>query len=167
MLEIKDLVVSYGAVEAVRGVTLTAAPGAITAIVGANGAGKSSLLRAITGLAPIKGGQVLLDGILYGTNSQGLVAGDFLTGKLRWKTEDGPGSVLYADGRLYVHGESGEVFLVDAKPDAYREKGRFTPANPPKHTRNREMAWAYPVVADGRLLIRDLGTLWCYDIRGK
>lgn len=113
------------------------------------------------------GGQVLLDGILYGTNSQGLVAGDFLTGKLRWKSEDGPGSVLYADGRLYVHGESGDVLLVDAKPDAYREKGRFTPTNPPKHTRNREMAWAYPVVAGGRLYIRDLGVIWCYDVRGK
>ncbi len=62
MLEIRDLIVSYGAIEAVRGVTLTAAPGAITAIVGANGAGKSSLLRAITGLAPIKSGSVLLDG---------------------------------------------------------------------------------------------------------
>ncbi|MBS0642465.1 MAG: ABC transporter ATP-binding protein [Acetobacteraceae bacterium] len=62
MLEVKDLVVSYGAVEAVRGVTLTAVPGAITAIVGANGAGKSSLLRAITGLAPVRAGQVLLDG---------------------------------------------------------------------------------------------------------
>jgi branched-chain amino acid transport system ATP-binding protein len=62
MLEIKDLVVSYGAIEAVRGVTLTPAQGAITAIVGANGAGKSSLLRAISGLAPIRGGQILLDG---------------------------------------------------------------------------------------------------------
>ncbi len=62
MLEIRDLVVSYGAIEAVRGVTLTAVPGAITAIVGANGAGKSSLLRAISGLAPIRGGSVMLDG---------------------------------------------------------------------------------------------------------
>lgn len=62
MLEVNDLVVSYGAVEAVRGVSLQAAPGAITAIVGANGAGKSSLLRAITGLAPIRSGQVRLDG---------------------------------------------------------------------------------------------------------
>jgi len=62
MLEVKDLVVSYGAVKAVRGVSLSAVPGAITAIVGANGAGKSSLLRAITGLAPIKSGQVTLDG---------------------------------------------------------------------------------------------------------
>lgn len=62
MLEVRDLVVNYGAVEAVRGVSLTAVPGAITAIVGANGAGKSSLLRAITGLAPIRSGQVSLDG---------------------------------------------------------------------------------------------------------
>jgi branched-chain amino acid transport system ATP-binding protein len=62
MLEVRDLVVSYGAIEAVRGISLTASPGAITAIVGANGAGKSSLLRAITGLAPIRSGSVLLDG---------------------------------------------------------------------------------------------------------
>lgn len=62
MLEIRDLVVSYGAIEAVRGVTLTAAPAAITAIVGANGAGKSSLMRAVSGLAPVRAGQILLDG---------------------------------------------------------------------------------------------------------
>ena len=62
MLEVRDLVVGYGPVEAVRGVSLTAAKGGITAILGANGAGKSSLLRAICGLAPVRSGQVLLDG---------------------------------------------------------------------------------------------------------
>jgi branched-chain amino acid transport system ATP-binding protein len=62
MLEIRDLVVSYGAVEAIRGVSLSPQQGAITAIVGANGAGKSSLLRAISGLAPVRSGQILLDG---------------------------------------------------------------------------------------------------------
>lgn len=62
MLEIRDLVVSYGAIEAVRGVSMTAAPAAITAIVGANGAGKSSLMRAVSGLAPVRSGQILLDG---------------------------------------------------------------------------------------------------------
>jgi outer membrane protein assembly factor BamB len=112
------------------------------------------------------GGQVLLDGVLYGTNQKGLVAADALTGKLKWQSEaDGPGSVLYADGRLYVHSESGEMTLVEAAPQEYRERGRFTPPNPPKHTRNREMAWAYPIVANGRLYIRDLGVLWCYAVR--
>ena len=62
MLEVRNLVISYGAIEAVRGISLTAAAGAITAILGANGAGKSSLLRAISGLAPVLGGQILLDG---------------------------------------------------------------------------------------------------------
>jgi len=54
--------VSYGAVEALRGVTLVARPGTTTAILGANGAGKSSLLRAASGLVRPTRGQVLLDG---------------------------------------------------------------------------------------------------------
>ncbi len=61
MLEIRDLKVSYGAVEAIRGVTLKAASGTTTAILGANGAGKSSLLRAISGIAPVRSGEILLD----------------------------------------------------------------------------------------------------------
>jgi outer membrane protein assembly factor BamB len=112
------------------------------------------------------GGQVLLGGYLYGTNPEGLVSAEFKTGKIIWQASGvGPGSVLYADGRLYVHGENGDVLLAEATPEAYREKGRFTPPNQPKHIRGpREMAWSYPVVANGRLYIRDLGTLWCYDV---
>jgi outer membrane protein assembly factor BamB len=114
------------------------------------------------------GGQVLLDGVVYGTNQTGLAAADFLTGKLKWQAgEGGPGSVLYSDGRLYLHAESGEVSLVEIGPEGYTVKGRFTPAKGPAHTRNREMAWAYPVVANGRLYIRDLGSLWCYDVRAR
>jgi outer membrane protein assembly factor BamB len=65
---------------------------------------------------------------------------------------------------LYLHGEDGEVALAEATPDAYREAGRFTPPAPPKRTRNREQAWPYPVLANGRLYIRDLTTLWSYDV---
>jgi len=112
------------------------------------------------------GGQVLLDEYLYGTNPEGLVAAEFLTGKVKWQAEGvGPGAVVYADGRLYVHGENGAMLLAEATPKAYVEKGRFTPPAQPKRERQREMAWAYPVVANGRLYIRDLGTLWCYDVR--
>ena len=111
------------------------------------------------------GGQVLVDGVLYGTNNEGLTAADFETGETLWQeSEGGPGSVLYTDGRLYVHYESGEVSLVEATPEEYRERGRFTPPNKPPHLLgNREMSWAYPVVANGRLYIRDLGVLWCYE----
>jgi outer membrane protein assembly factor BamB len=114
------------------------------------------------------GGQILLDGYLYGTNQQGSVVSDFKTGKIKWQAEGvGPGAVQYADGHLYVHGENGEVALLEATPEAYREKGRFTPPSPPQRVRAREMAWTYPVVANGRLYVRDLGTLWCYDVREK
>jgi branched-chain amino acid transport system ATP-binding protein len=62
MLEVRELQVSYGAVRALEGVSLSAAPGGITAILGANGAGKSSLLRAVSGVAPVAAGRILLDG---------------------------------------------------------------------------------------------------------
>jgi hypothetical protein len=76
--------------------------------------------------------------------------------------------VAYADGYLYLHGINGEFGLVEATPEGYREKGRFTPPNQPKKKQAGpypEGAFAYPVIADGRLYIRDLGTLWAYDIK--
>ena len=111
------------------------------------------------------GGAVLVDGYLYGTNTGGLMCVDFKTGDVKWQDRSvGPGAVCYADGRLYVHGEkSGEVALVEATSEAYREHGRFTPPGSPE--RGRSMAWAYPIVSDGRLYIRDLGMLWCYDVK--
>lgn len=112
------------------------------------------------------GGQVLLGDVLYGTNQQGPVAADFATGKIHWQEAAfGPGAVQYADGRLYFHAESGEVALVEATVEGYRERGRFMPPNPPKRRDGRERAWTYPVVANGRLYIRDLGCLWCFAVK--
>jgi outer membrane protein assembly factor BamB len=114
---------------------------------------------------------VLVGDYLYGTAGTGLVAVEFTTGKVKWQAEGiGRGSVAYADGLLYLHGENGEIALMEATPEAYREKGRFTPPAQPK--RNRlgpypEKAWAYPVIANGRLYIRDIGTLWAYDIKAS
>jgi branched-chain amino acid transport system ATP-binding protein len=58
VLEIKDLSVSYGAVNALRSVSLCAKDGEITAVLGANGAGKTTLLRTISGLTKAKNGSV-------------------------------------------------------------------------------------------------------------
>lgn len=110
------------------------------------------------------GGAVKLGDHFYGTTGQGLVCAEFLTGNIKWQERAvGAGSLCFADGNLYVHGENGDVALVEASPDSYREKGRFTPPDAPD--RGRSKAWAYPVVADGRLYIRDIGSLWCYDIK--
>ena len=119
------------------------------------------------GLPSTIGGSVKVGDIIYGTTGEGLVAAEFLTGKVRWTNESvGPASVLYAQGHVVVYGENGEVALVEATPDAYREKGRFTTPDKPAHPRGpRERSWAYPVLANGRLYLRDLGVLWCYDVR--
>jgi branched-chain amino acid transport system ATP-binding protein len=58
MLEIEDLVTAYGPVRALDGVSLTAPEGSITAVLGANGAGKTSLLRTISGLIPSREGRI-------------------------------------------------------------------------------------------------------------
>lgn len=110
------------------------------------------------------GGSVLVGDYLYGTNSTGLLCVEFSSGTVKWQDRCiGASSVCFADGCLYLHGEKGDVALVEATPDGYREKGRFTPPGQPD--RGRSQAWAYPVVANGRLYIRDLGSLWCYDIK--
>ena len=62
LLSVKDLSVAYGQVEAVKGVSFDLNEGEITALVGANGAGKSTTLLALSGLLKPKGGQVLFEG---------------------------------------------------------------------------------------------------------
>ncbi len=62
MLEIRDLVTAYGPVKALDGVDITVPTGKITAVLGANGAGKTSLLRTVSGLVKSRAGTVTLDG---------------------------------------------------------------------------------------------------------
>ncbi len=112
------------------------------------------------------GGTVKVGDYLYGTNSQALQCVEFKSGDSKWSDRSiAPASILFADGCLYLHGENGDLALVEATPDAYREKGKFTPPDQPD--RGAAKAWAYPVVANGCLYIRDQDHLWCYDIKGK
>jgi outer membrane protein assembly factor BamB len=119
------------------------------------------------GLPSTIGGSVIVDGINYGTSGNDLVASELATGKVLWTNPSvGAASVVYAEGHLYVYGEDGDVALVEATPEAYREKGRFTPPGHPAHPRGaRERSWAYPVVANGRLYVRDLDVMWAYDVK--
>ncbi len=112
------------------------------------------------------GGAVKLGDFFYGTTGQALLCVDWRTGQVKWEERAlGAASICFADGRLYLHGENGEVALVEPSAEGYRERGRFTPPEPPKRANNMEKAWAYPVVADGRLYLRDHGCLWCYAVR--
>ncbi len=118
------------------------------------------------------GGAVVVGDTIYGTEAGAtLVAADLLTGKVKWQGKGiGWSSIASADGLLFLHGISGEVALVEATPEGYREKGRFTPPAQPKKKQAGpfpEGAFAYPVIANGRLYIRDLGTLWAYDVHRR
>ena len=75
LLEIKDLRVSYGGIEALKGISFHVEVGQIVTLIGANGAGKSTTLRAISGLAPVKSGTILYDGqAINGLNPQKIVS---------------------------------------------------------------------------------------------
>ena len=62
LLEVKDLSVAYGEIEALRGVSFTIDEGAVVALLGSNGAGKSTTLRAISGLVAPRAGSILFEG---------------------------------------------------------------------------------------------------------
>jgi urea transport system ATP-binding protein len=62
MLEVRDVDLHYGAAQALRGVSLTAEPGKVTTVLGRNGVGKTTLLRAIVGRHRLSGGAILWDG---------------------------------------------------------------------------------------------------------
>jgi branched-chain amino acid transport system ATP-binding protein len=62
LLHIEDIHTYYGAIEALRGVSLTVEEGEVVTIIGSNGAGKSTTLRSIAGLTPAKSGTVMFEG---------------------------------------------------------------------------------------------------------
>ena len=117
------------------------------------------------------GGMIRVDGSLYGANGGNgggfLVCLDFQTGKVQWDEREGvkrvpKGSVALADGRLYYRTEDGAVLLIEPNPKEYVERGRF-----PQPDRSRLPAWAHPVIANGKLYIRDQDVLFCYDVKAK
>lgn len=126
----------------------------------------------IRGLPNGIGGAVVVGDHIYGTEAgQKLVSAEFATGKVKWQAETiSWSSIAAADGMLYLHGINGDLALVEATPEGYREKGRFTPpAQPQKKKVGQfpEASFTYPVIANGTLYIRDLGTIWAWDIKAR
>jgi branched-chain amino acid transport system ATP-binding protein len=62
LLEIKDLTLLYGRIQALHGISITVDEGEVVALIGANGAGKSTTMRAISGLRPVAAGSIVFDG---------------------------------------------------------------------------------------------------------
>jgi len=137
----------------------------------ADGSFKAEEVYATTEMQNHHGGMILVDGCLYGAsggNEGGaLVCLDFKTGKILWDQRAAvgrraKGSLALADGMLYYRLEDGVVLLIEPSPQQYVERGRFGQPD-----RTRLPAWAHPVVANGKLYIRDQDVLFCYDVKAK
>lgn len=63
MLDVRNLCAAYGQSQVLHGIDLTVGPGQITAVVGRNGMGKSTLMKSLIGVMPITSGQILVDGL--------------------------------------------------------------------------------------------------------
>jgi outer membrane protein assembly factor BamB len=115
------------------------------------------------------GGVILLGDHLYGySDGGGWTCQDFKTGGVAWNNKSlGKGSVTYADGMLYCLDEGTRtVALVEASPKGWNEKGRFK-LNPQTTIQTRDnRIWTHPVVANGRLYLRDQDLIFCYDVKG-
>jgi outer membrane protein assembly factor BamB len=128
--------------------------------------GKNVTAKEVYHIQPLAnhhGGVVRVGDAIYGTNNSSLVCIDFKTGETKWDNRSvGKGSIMAADGRLYVRGEKGPLALVEATPSGYKEEGRFEQPD-----RSAKPSWPHPVVADGRLYLRDQDVLLCYDVKAK
>jgi outer membrane protein assembly factor BamB len=112
------------------------------------------------------GGVVLLGENVYGySDGKGWVCQDFKTGQMVWSSRKlEKGSLVFAEGHLYLRSESesGTVALIEATPAGWKENSRFD--QPERSTQN---SWPHPVVAGGRLYLRDQDWLLCYDLKEK
>ena len=104
------------------------------------------------------GGMVALSGYIYGFDEDVLTCLDWEQGKVQWQDRSvGKGSLTVADGHLYLRSENGPLALARVFPGRYEESGRF---NQPD--RSGKPSWAYPIVANGKLFLRDMDTLLAY-----
>lgn len=106
------------------------------------------------------GGYIIHEGYIYGNHNGGWSCLELKTGKVMWNEKGvGKGSVVFADGMLYLFGESGgKAGLATCSPDGMEVTGRVTVAG-------SGPSWAHPVVIGGRLYLRYADNLYCFDVK--
>lgn len=116
------------------------------------------------------GGVIFLNGYLYGySDGPGFTCQDPVSGESLWTEKKiKKGALSYADGRFYHLQEGdGKVILFEANEKEWKEKGSFK-LEPQSEKRNpRGAIWVHPVIANGKLFLRDQEIIHCYDIKAK
>lgn len=115
------------------------------------------------------GGLIMVGDYIYGGhghNNGFPICVEWKSGKVVWGGDErgagkGSAGVTYADGNLIFRYQSGEVALIEATSEGYKLKGSFKPP-----VKDRD-SWAHPVVAGGRLYLREQNKLMCYDVKAN
>jgi outer membrane protein assembly factor BamB len=117
------------------------------------------------------GGVIHLGDHLYGhSDDVGWVCMDFDTGERVWREREilSKGAIAYADDMFYCLGEDdGQVALIDASPEGWEEHGRFTLDPQTQIRSDRGKIWTHPVIANGKLYLRDQDLVYCYDVKAE
>lgn len=117
------------------------------------------------------GGVIRIGDYLYGhSDGSGWLCMDFATGEQQWRERSalGKGAIAYADGMLYCLGEDdGQLVLIDASPEGWQEHGRFTLDPQTTIRSDRGKIWTHPVIAGGKLYLRDQDLVYCYDVKAE
>lgn len=125
-------------------------------------------------LANHHGGVIRIGDYIYGHSDKGgkWVCFEYKKGgeDFVWQSNAlGKGSATYADGCLYCLAEDrkGIVVLMEISPEGWKQKGKFELPEKSSIDRKMGMIWTHPVVANGKLYIRDLDWLFCFDVAAK
>ena len=113
------------------------------------------------------GGVILVGDHVYGHADAGWTCQNFKTGEEVWNHRGfGKGAVGYADGMLYCQDEgSGTIVLVEASPSGWKEHGKFTLDPQTKIRSPQGRVWTHPVIANGKLYLRDQDLIFCFDVK--
>ncbi len=158
-------------------VFITAAPGggyALLKLTKDDGKFTAEAVVADNKVENTHGGVILVDDHVYGCSGEGRTKWfciDFKTGKVAWNPlppagKYGKASLVYADGHFYVLGDKGDVALMEASPTVpFKEVSGFKLPEESKIRPIRGGHWTHPVIANGKLYLRDQELLFCYEVK--
>jgi hypothetical protein len=114
------------------------------------------------------GGVVLVDGHIYGySDGKGWICQDFKSGDIVWKDKKlGKGALTYAARHLFCYDEtSGSLACVKISTNGWEETGRLELPEKSKIKTSYNKIWTHPVIANGKLYLRHLDLLFCFDLK--
>jgi outer membrane protein assembly factor BamB len=119
-----------------------------------------------------QGGVVRIGKHVYGYNEdRAWVCQELATGKVKWGNKRPPrtalkaGAITAADNKIFIQEDTGVVGMIAASPKGYEELGRFKLPEESNLRKPSGKVWTYPVVADGKLYLRDQEYIFCYEVK--